>query len=138
MLIRKRLIWGTAARSGAFAVGLGVLLSLATPLHADTHTDTIDARWNEGSADCAKNPGPPLEVRHYDPQTVILRESLCATSEAPFMYLLIGSSKALLIDTGDVEDQQKVALAKWMPNEPGAFSLICMQPCKTLRQITPG
>lgn len=111
VLIHKRLIWETAARSSALAIGLGVLLSLATPLHADTHTDTIDAQWNEGSADCAKNPGPPLEVRHYDPQTVILREGLCATSEAPFMYLLIGTTKALLIDTGDVEDPQKVALA---------------------------
>ena len=28
--------------------------------------------------------------------------------------------------------------ANWMPNEPEAFCLICMQHCKALRQITPG
>src|ERR1700722_3849594 len=87
--------------------GLACLFSLVAPLRAET----VDTQWNEGSPDCTKSPGPPLDWRHYDPHTLILREGLCATFEAPFMYLLIGSSKALLIDTGDVEDPQKIALA---------------------------
>ena len=87
--------------------GLACLFSLMGPLHADT----VDSKWNEGSQDCTKSPGPPLELRHYDPHTVILREGLCTTFEAPFMYLLSGSSKALLIDTGDVADPRAIALA---------------------------
>jgi glyoxylase-like metal-dependent hydrolase (beta-lactamase superfamily II) len=36
---------------------------------------------------------------------------VCSTFEAPFIYLFIGSSKALLIDTGDVADPEKMPLA---------------------------
>ena len=71
-----------------------------------------DARWDPGAADCAARPGPPLEAHRYDERTIILREGLCATFEAPFMYLLLGASRALLIDTGDVADPHKVALAQ--------------------------
>ncbi|MFK2931230.1 MBL fold metallo-hydrolase [Dyella agri] len=57
-------------------------------------------------------PHPPLEVHAYNDHTYILRENLCATFEAPFMYLLVGSSKALLIDTGDVADPKRMPLAQ--------------------------
>ncbi|RDS79547.1 MBL fold metallo-hydrolase [Dyella monticola] len=71
-----------------------------------------DMSWNEGAADCATSTQPPLEVHRYDARTYILRENPCATFEAPFMYLLIGSKRALLIDTGDVADPKKVPLAQ--------------------------
>lgn len=95
----------------AFVMALVALLSSAAPLHAGSPAEGLAAKWNEGSTDCTKTPGPPLEMHHYDAHTVILREGLCTTGEAPFMYLLIGTQKALLIDTGDVEDPHKVALA---------------------------
>jgi hydroxyacylglutathione hydrolase len=41
-----------------------------------------------------------------------MRENLCVTFEAPFIYLLIGSSRALLIDTGDVEEASRMPLAQ--------------------------
>lgn len=72
----------------------------------------MDVHWDHGSSNCANNPHQPLQVHAYNPQTFIVRESLCSTFEAPFMYLLLGSSKALLIDTGDVADPQKMPLAK--------------------------
>jgi glyoxylase-like metal-dependent hydrolase (beta-lactamase superfamily II) len=78
----------------------------------------MDVRWNEGSADCAKNPQPPIQVHRYNADTFILRENLCATYEAPFIYLLIGKTKALLIDTGAVAD------AKTMPLAQTVFSLL--------------
>jgi glyoxylase-like metal-dependent hydrolase (beta-lactamase superfamily II) len=65
-----------------------------------------------GSKDCIKNPQPPLQVHRYNAQTFILRESLCATYEAPFIYLLIGKTKALLIDTGGVADAKTMPLAQ--------------------------
>jgi hydroxyacylglutathione hydrolase len=73
---------------------------------------SMDVHWNEGAPDCVKNPQPPLQVHRYNPQTLILRENLCATFEAPFLYLLVGSRKALLIDTGDVADPNQMPLAK--------------------------
>jgi glyoxylase-like metal-dependent hydrolase (beta-lactamase superfamily II) len=72
----------------------------------------MDVHWNEGSKDCVKNPQPPLQVHRYNAQTFILRQSLCATYEAPFIYLLIGKNKALLIDTGAVIDAKTMPLAQ--------------------------
>src|SRR5580704_402918 len=93
-----------------------VLLALVVPLtsppvRAQLVPGSLDVHWNEGSADCAKNPQPPLQIHQYNARTFILRENLCTTFEAPFMYLLIGSTKALLIDTGDVADPKVVPLA---------------------------
>jgi hydroxyacylglutathione hydrolase len=53
-----------------------------------------------------------LQVHAYEPQTFILRQSLCASFEGNFIYLLVGSDKALLIDTGAIADPQKMPLAK--------------------------
>ena len=72
----------------------------------------MDVLWNEGSKDCSKNPQQPIQVHRYNADTFILRENLCATYEAPFIYLLIGKTKALLIDTGAVADAKIMPLAQ--------------------------
>ncbi len=71
----------------------------------------MEMHWDAGAADCATSKAPPIEVHAYNPTTYILREDLCATWEAPFMYLIVGSDKALLIDTGDVADPRLMPLA---------------------------
>ena len=58
------------------------------------------------------NSASALQVHAYEPQTFILRQSPCADFEANFIYLLIGSDKALLIDTGAVADPKAMPLAK--------------------------
>src|SRR5215469_10764392 len=68
--------------------------------------------WNEGAPKCTQNPQPPLQVHPYNSRTFILRENPCATFEAPFMYLLIGSTRAILIDTGDIANPNRMPLAK--------------------------
>ncbi|MGB7226329.1 MAG: MBL fold metallo-hydrolase, partial [Candidatus Acidiferrales bacterium] len=90
---------------------LGMLFA-AAPARAQLVPGTMDVRWNEGAQDCKTSPQPPLQVHAYNAQTFILRENLCSTFEAPFMYLLIGSTKALLIDTGDVADAAAMPLEK--------------------------
>ena len=84
----------------------------ASSAQSELASGSIDTHWNEGAKDCKTSPQPPLEVHPYNSQTYILRENLCATFEAPFMYLLIGSRKAVLIDTGDVADANQMPLAK--------------------------
>jgi len=88
----------------------------------------MDVHWNEGSEDCIKNPQPPIQVHRYNAHTFILRESLCATYEAPFIYLLIGKTKALLIDTGAVADAKTMPLAQTvislLPNEGSRLPLM--------------
>ena len=52
--------------------------------------------WNSGvNAD-----EPAFQVQQIGPDTLAIRQSLRTTFEAPFMYLLFGDEKVLLIDTG--------------------------------------
>jgi glyoxylase-like metal-dependent hydrolase (beta-lactamase superfamily II) len=90
---------------------------------------SMNVRWNEGAPNCAGESQPPLQVHPYNARTFILRENVCATFEAPFVFLLIGSSKALLIDTGDVADPSRMPLAstvmQLLPKDaPGQFPLL--------------
>ncbi|MCY1061622.1 MBL fold metallo-hydrolase [Nannocystis sp. SCPEA4] len=58
----------------------------------------LPAHWIDG-VDCGDE--PQVQVHAYDPDTWILRQSLCTSFEGPFMMLLFGSERALLLDTGD-------------------------------------
>lgn len=71
----------------------------------------MNVHWDAGAANCQAHTPRPLQVHRYDANTYLLRESLCQTYEGPFIYLLIGTSRALLIDTGDVADANKMPLA---------------------------
>jgi len=55
------------------------------------------AKWIDDTA-CGTD--PDLQTFQITPDTFILRQSLCTTFEGPFMYLFVGSTKALLVDTG--------------------------------------
>lgn len=93
-------------------VSLCIAAVLSTlPAWSQLAPGSMDVHWNDGSPNCASSKEPPLQVHRYNDRTYILRESLCSTFEAPFMYLLIGSQRALLIDTGDVADPNKMPLA---------------------------
>jgi glyoxylase-like metal-dependent hydrolase (beta-lactamase superfamily II) len=85
---------------------------------------SLDVRWNAGAADCEATPQPPLQVHRYESKTYILRQSPCADFEGNFLYLLIGSEKALLIDTGAVAEPDLMPLAgtvlDLLPGEGGA------------------
>ena len=56
--------------------------------------------WNHGSPDCSFNEDPAIEVFGYDNASYILRQNKCQSFEAPFIYVLIGREKALVLDTG--------------------------------------
>ena len=98
--------------SDATLLMLAGILLLALPAWAEPVSCSLPTQWNIGAEDCAASPQPPLQVHTYEPQTFILRQSPCANFEANFIYLLIGSDKALLIDTGAVADPQAMPLAK--------------------------
>src|SRR6478736_2491552 len=88
------------------------LLCCVMPAWSEPVPGSLPAQWNIGAEDCAKSSQPSLQVHPYEPQTFILRQNLCASFEGNFIYLLIGSDKALLIDTGAIADAQKMPLAK--------------------------
>ena len=93
-------------------VAVSMSLLTATLAWSQPVPGSLDAHWNEGASDCKATPQAPLQIHAYEPQTFILRQSPCADFEANFLYLLIGSDKALLIDTGAVADPKEMPLAK--------------------------
>jgi hydroxyacylglutathione hydrolase len=102
--------------------------SILSPAHSELVPGTMNVHWNEGSKDCVKNSQPPIQVHRYNADTFILRENLCATYEAPFIYLLIGKTKALLIDTGAVAEAKAMPLAQTvislLPNDGSRLPLM--------------
>jgi hydroxyacylglutathione hydrolase len=96
-----------------FRAALVFALNLAFPAaRADLTPSSMNMHWDPGAEDCSKQAHPPLEVYRYDARTYVIREDLCSTWEAPFIYLLIGDERALLIDTGDVADPKLMPLAQ--------------------------
>lgn len=92
------------------ALCLALLFCLSS-IAAAAPAPALDAHWDPGAGDCSAAKHPPLETYRYDARTWIIREDLCSTWEAPFIYLLVGDREALLIDTGDVADPKLMPLA---------------------------
>ena len=107
-----RPLYSCAVWKAATRVAVAAFLMTAAHAWSQPVSGSLDVRWNEGAKDCTATPQPPLQVHMYEPQTFILRQSPCANFEANFLYLLIGSDKALLIDTGAVADPKEMPLAK--------------------------
>jgi glyoxylase-like metal-dependent hydrolase (beta-lactamase superfamily II) len=70
-------------------------------LSAAPATGSLDVAWNHGGRHASE---PRIQVHHYDEHTVILRQSKTVNYEAPFLYLLFGNDRALLLDTGATAD----------------------------------
>ncbi|MFD8420377.1 MBL fold metallo-hydrolase [Streptomyces sp. NPDC059466] len=60
----------------------------------------LDVRWIHGSPSARHNTDPELQVHAYDADTVILRQNMAVDYEAPFLFLLFGEARAVLVDTG--------------------------------------
>jgi hydroxyacylglutathione hydrolase len=95
------------------AACLASFLLAPAPVWADLAAGSMNMHWDAGAKTCrAAGAAMPIKTHSYDKQTFVLRESLCVTWEAPFIYLLVGSKQALLIDTGDVADSASMPLER--------------------------
>ena len=91
---------------------------------------SLDVVWRSGtgSARRRRRDGgePPIQVHPYDEHTVILRQSKSLSYEAPFLYLLFGNERALLLDTGATAEAEAFPLretvdgliAEWLRAHP--------------------
>ena len=73
-------------------------------------TGSLDVEWNHGTPSRRGNGEPKIQVHYYDEHTVILRQSKSVNYEAPFLYLLFGNDRALLLDTGATADPERFPL----------------------------
>lgn len=95
-----------------FLAGLLVLVSKSTSSETvDLRTAGSDAtkpepsplhqkQWMHGAADCESDTDPAIDVFRADRTSYILRQNKCLSYEAPFIYLLFGEDRTLLLDTG--------------------------------------
>jgi hydroxyacylglutathione hydrolase len=74
------------------------VLACASLLAAQPVPGTLPRQWRPSGPKCVEI--PEFEVRSYNDDLVILRQSGCTNYEKPFLYLLFGAEKALLLDTG--------------------------------------
>ena len=85
-------------------------------------------RWQVSGPDCP--PDPKFQVHEYNPDLVILRESGCTNYEKPFLYLIFGSDKVLMLDTGagrmvDVASVVQQVVGAWLArNHRDALPLV--------------
>ena len=83
---------------------------------------SVPGNWYAGGASCAGRPA--LDVRAYNPDFFILRQAACTNYEKPFLYLLFGSTRALLLDTGaggvDVAGPVDTLITAWRRRHDGA------------------
>ena len=91
-----------------FALGVVALCLLAAPgrdavavepaQQTGVERGVLPMRWTAESPDCGA--APAFLVHEYNPTFYILRQSGCTNFEKPFLYLLLGTKQALLVDTG--------------------------------------
>src|SRR3981081_43050 len=85
------------------ATGLGLLGVVpralqAQPAQGAIRAGTLPPRWDTAGPRCAEM--PEWQIHEYNPDLYILRQSGCTDFEKPFVFLLFGSERALLLDTG--------------------------------------
>src|SRR6185369_7695148 len=81
----------------------------------------LGVAWIHGAAG-----EPAIQTHWYDEATVVLRQAKSLNYEAPFMFLLFGDERALLLDTGAVSDPDRFPLratvdelvGRWLDKHP--------------------
>jgi len=61
---------------------------------------TLTVSWMHGSANCQANTDPEVQVHAYNATVHIIRQNKCRTFEAPFIYVIEGQTRVLVIDSG--------------------------------------
>jgi hydroxyacylglutathione hydrolase len=87
---------------------------------------SLQVRWIYGSRSRSRNTDPKIQVHACDPHTFILRQSMAVNYEAPFLFLLCGNDRALLLDTGATREPERFPLrdtvdqilAQWLADHP--------------------
>ncbi|OPG04066.1 MBL fold metallo-hydrolase [Microbispora sp. GKU 823] len=86
----------------------------------------LEVRWIHGSESAKHNTDPDIQVHRYDEHTYVLRQNKSINYEAPFMFLMFGNARALLLDTGATASPAYFPLrrtvdeivARWLADHP--------------------
>src|SRR5579859_1447978 len=79
-------------------VALPLLAQFPQPDGGGFETGVLPQAWRTGGPKCME--APDWQIHEYNSDFYILRESGCTHYEKPFLYMIFGGDKALLLDTG--------------------------------------
>lgn len=89
---------------------------VSEPNGAGVEQGTVPEHWPASGPKCMEV--PDWQVHEYNRDTYIIRQSGCLDYEKPFLYMLFGKDRALLIDTGSrnfpAAAMVKSVAGKWM------------------------
>jgi hydroxyacylglutathione hydrolase len=71
---------------------------------------SLDVTWHAGSPSPRADTAPAIQAHAYDDSTWILRQNNAVHYEAPFMFLLAGVDRCLLLDTGATAEAEHFPL----------------------------
>lgn len=88
----------------------------------------LEVTWNAGARSRRDIVEPVIQFHALDAATWILRQSIGTSFEAPFLYLLLGTDRALLLDTGATKEEAEFPLRRtvdalidgWLLSHPRA------------------
>jgi glyoxylase-like metal-dependent hydrolase (beta-lactamase superfamily II) len=103
---------------------LGGITQSVTLANEAEQPDVISkSNWNHGAANCKLSSDPVTDVYQHDDHSFILRQNKCITYEAPFIYVLVGTDKVLVVDTGAIKESSTFSFYTELENILGEIVL---------------
>ncbi len=109
---------GRSAKIAQIALAGMLVCAASTASAASAASAPLPKLFKETWIDGTQPQEPVVQVQALDGDTFVIRQSIKTNFEAPFLYLLFGHDKALLIDTGAKDGQIRPAIdrliADWL------------------------
>jgi hydroxyacylglutathione hydrolase len=89
---------------------------LPQPDGGSIRTGTLPQAWSTGGPKCMEM--PEWQIHEYNADLYILRQSGCTDFEKPFVFLLFGTERGLLLDTGsrrgNIAATLRLVIHRWL------------------------
>lgn len=92
-----------------------------------------DVTWHAGHPSPEQDPAPAIQTHWLREDTAVLRQNKSVHFEAPFLFLLFGRERALLVDTGATAEPERFPLRStverlvaqhWQDQVPAGYELL--------------
>jgi hydroxyacylglutathione hydrolase len=115
-MIREKCLPAVAAMLLSVTLATAALAQAAEPDGGAIRAGVLPAQWASGGPKCMEM--PEWQVHEYNPDLYFLRQSGCTDYEKPFVFLLFGAERALLLDTGsrrgNIAPEIQLVVHRWL------------------------